>query len=418
MIWRIVKVFVLTILVSFFVFPFSFPFLPPALNTKIMVAVFGIVAFSIDSIRKGAMRFSEYTLFSGLLAALFSLWCMFSIISNQSTDTTYSQYIVSFITWMFGAYGVYAALKIAYDKVDLELLTRYLALVAVFQCVTAMLIDNNQAFSDFIDKIFYQGEEPYYRINHRVYGLGAALDPGGIRFSVILIMIAHQLATNDRVRTDTLFLTNYLLAYTVTIIIGSVISRTTMVGAVMGIVYIVFSLFKMRKGGFVTMRMVRLYAIFFLILGVIVGVSVYMYNHNPVFKGYMRFGFEAFFNWVETGEFRTDSTDTLNNTMWVWPTDLHTWVFGRGTFGVYDNDTDIGYCNFTLYCGLVGMVIFSAYFLYCHLVLNRKFENFWIASILLVFLTFIVWIKVTTDIFFIDALLFCIEGDYLVEEMT
>jgi hypothetical protein len=31
---------------------------------------------------------------------------------------------------------------------------------------------------------------------------------------------------------------------------------------------------------------------------------------------------------------------------------------------------------------------------------------------MLVALTFIVWLKVTSDIFFIDALLFCIAGDY------
>ena len=41
-----------------------------------------------------------------------------------------------------------------------------------------------------------------------------------------------------------------------------------------------------------------------------------------------------------------------------------------------------------------------------------------IASIVLTLLNFVVWIKVTTDIFFLNALLFCIDGDYLVEEMT
>jgi hypothetical protein len=43
---------------------------------------------------------------------------------------------------------------------------------------------------------------------------------------------------------------------------------------------------------------------------------------------------------------------------------------------------------------------------------NRKFRHFDTASVLLIALTFIVWLKVTTDIFFIDALLFCIVGDH------
>jgi uncharacterized membrane protein len=84
---------------------------------------------------------------------------------------------------------------------------------------------------------------------------------------------------------------------------------------------------------------------------------------------------------------------------------------------VFENDTDIGYCNFTFYCGLIGVVIFSLFFIYCHLSLNRKFKQFWITSLLLTALTFIFWCKVTTDIFFIDALLFCIPGDKDEEEL-
>ena len=47
---------------------------------------------------------------------------------------------------------------------------------------------------------------------------------------------------------------------------------------------------------------------------------------------------------------------------------------------------------------------------------NRKFKSFYIASWMLVALTFVVWLKVTTDIFFIDALMLCIAGDYEDEE--
>ena len=414
---RIAIGFVLMILVSFYMFPISFTFLPTSINSKMMLAVVGIIGFSFDSVRKGGMRLSEYTLFSGLLAAIFSVWCLFSVTASHSTNYIYCDYIVSYLTWMLGAYGVYTVLRLAYGSVDLPLLTRYLALVSVFQCVTALLIDNNQAFSDFVDSFMFV-EDDFYKVHDRMYGIGAALDPAGIRFSAILVMVAHQLATNEQARSDMRFVATYMLAYATTIIVGAVISRTTLVGAGMGLAYILFSLVKMRRGGFITMRLVRLYVIFFMVLGLIIGFSVYMYNNNETFKDYMRFGFEAFFNWVETGEFRTDSTDTLNDRMWIWPHDSRTWMIGAGKFGIEDNNTDIGYCNFTLYCGLIGLFIFSCYFIYCHFILNKKFENFWITSIVLTMLTFVVWIKVTTDIFFIDALLFCIEGDYLVEEMT
>lgn len=414
---RILIVFVLTVLVSFYLFPFQFTFLPPSINCKMLVAAFGVVAFAFDCVRKGAMNLSSYTLFSALLAGFFSLWCYFCVLESNSVNYEYCDYIVSYFTWMLGAYGVYVFLRMAHGAVDLPLLTRYLALAAVFQCVTAVMIDNIPAFSDFVDRFMYV-EDNFYQANNRMYGIGAALDSAGIRFSVILILIAHQLSSNEQARTDTRFLATFMIAYAVTIIVGSVISRTTLVGAGMGLAYIIISLVKMRRGGFITTRMVRLYALFFLLLGFIVIVSIYMYNNNETFRGYLRFGFEAFFNWVETGEFRTDSTDTLNDRMWIWPKDIRTWLIGRGMFGIYDNNTDIGYCNFVLYCGVIGLLIFSTYFIYCHTALNRKFKRFWPVTLLFIALTFIIWVKVTTDIFFIDALLFCIDGDYLAEELT
>jgi len=410
MLKRIIVGLFLILAVSFYFFPFSFPFLPQSINTKVIMAAFGALMFLFDSIKSRGFYLSEPVLFATLLAAVFSVWCLFSVTIANTFNTEYAHYLVSFATWMAGAYGVYAALRIIYDTVDLEILTRYLALVGVFQCISAVLIDNFDFAESLVDRIMYQ-ENDYYKVHDRMYGLGAALDPAGVRFSVILVMIAHQFSTNQNVRNNSLYQASELIAFAIITIIGAVISRTTVLGAGMGMMYIVIALFRMRKGGFVTTRMVQAFFWFFIVMAGIIGAAVYFYQHSNTFQGYLRFGFEAFFNWVETGEFSTSSTDILE-TMWVWPGDTQTWLIGRGTFGVFENDSDIGYCNFTLYCGLIGMAIYSFFFLYCHIVQNRKFKEFGIASLMLVAITFIVWVKVTTDIFFIDALLFCIVGDY------
>lgn len=402
---------VLIVVVSFYVFPISFTFLPHAINSKILVGVFGILAFVFDGIRKKGITFSEPTIIGAVLASIFSVWCLFSITNTSNYNTIYADYIVSYTTWLAGAYGVYAALNLVYEKVDLEIITRYLALVGVFQCITAVLIDNFGSFQSFVDR-WMDLEQDFLHRGNRMYGIGAALDPGGIRFAVILVMIAHQFSTNPKVRTNSLYQATDLVAFAIITIIGSVISRTTTIGAALGIVYIIIALFRMRRGGFVTTRMIRRFFWFILVMIGIIIAAIYFYRNSETFKEYLRFGFEAFFNWVETGEFRTDSTDVLMERMWIWPQDLHTWVFGQGTFGIYENNTDIGYCNFTLYCGLVGMVIFSIFFLYCHFSMVNKYREFGIVACLLTALTFIVWIKVTTDIFFIDALLFCAVGDY------
>ena len=410
MIKRVLTIFGLTMVMSAFVFPISFTFLPQAVNSKILVGVFGIIMLVLDSIRQHGMTFSQHTLFAGLFAAIFSVWCLYSVTASNTYDMIYADYIVSFATWMVSAYGACAAIRIVYGKADLELLTRYLVLTGVFQCITAVMIDNNAAFSNFVDRFMDQGQD-FYKFGNRLYGIGAALDPAGIRFSVILIMAAHLFTANPNVRANSIFQATLLVGYAIITIIGAVISRTTIIGASLGLIYIIIALFRMRKGGFVTTRMIQIFFWFFIIMSGIIGAAIYFYRSSNTFQEYLRFGFEAFFNWVETGDFTTGSTEVLE-TMWVWPEDLHTWILGQGTFGIYENNTDIGYCNFTLYCGLVGMTIFSIFFLYCHLVQNRKYKEFQITSWMLVALTFIVWLKVTTDIFFIDALLFCIVGDY------
>lgn len=413
MIRKLIIGFILMLVVSFYVFPIEFTFLPRSINSKMFIAVFGILAYVFDSIRKGSAEISGSVLMAGLMAITFSVWCLLSITVSTTSDKTYVTYILSFATWLTGAYGVYAALRMGYKTVDLQILVRYLALVGVFQCVTAVLIDNYSGFSSFVDRFVVGGG--YYRRSMRLYGIGAALDPGGIRFSVIQVMIAHLFATNPNVRNNRQSQLTLLLAFSIITIIGSVISRTTLVGSGLGLAYIGFSLVKLRQGGFITLRMMQTYVVFLFAMIGVLAFSIYFYSVSRTFHGYLRFGFEAFFNWAETGVFRTHSTDILD-TMWVWPNDPITWLIGKGTIANYINGTDIGYCNFIFYCGVIGLLIFSSFFIYCHWTHVRKFANFRITALLLTALTFIVWAKVTSDIFFIDALLFCIAGDVLTAE--
>ena len=408
MLRRLIVGFILMLVVSFYLFPIMFTFLPNSINSKMIVAVFGIIAYAFDSVRKGSAEISGSVLMAALIAIIFSVWCLVSVTASNTLDMEYVSYIVSFGTWMAGAYGVYAALHLAYERVDMEILVRYLALVGVFQCVSAVLIDNYGGFASFVDRYVVGGD--YYRNGQRLYGIGAALDPAGVRFSVIQVMIAHLFATHPNVRSTRRHQLTLLIAFSVIVIIGSVISRTTLVGSGLGLAYIALSLNRLRRGGFISLRTLRGYVVFLFAMAGVLAFSLYFYETSRTFHGYLRFGFEAFFNWAETGEFRTSSSDHLN-TMWVWPEDSWTWIIGRGTFGVFQNNTDIGYCNFIFYCGIIGLVLFSVFFLYCHWSQIRKFNHFQIAALLLTAFTFIVWVKVTTDIFFIDALLFCIAGD-------
>ena len=357
---------------------------------------------------------SRRILISGSIAITFSLWCYYAIIANGSYNKEFVTYFASFATWVGGAYGVYVILKSKYEKVDLFLITFFLALVAVSQCCLALLIDNIPALKSFVSSTFMIATDFYDRGN-RLYGIGCALDPAGIRFSGIQVLIAHQLSEENSVRQSTRKTTFFIVSFLVIVIIGSMISRTTIVGTALGLAHIVISNVKMQRGGLVDkVQFKSLFWLLFLIGGAVF-VSAILYTYNSTFHDDLRFGFEGFFNWVETGSFQTGSTDRLQ-TMWVWPTTRRGWIIGEGRMGVFQTNSDIGYCNYILYCGLIGMAIYSIYYLYNHLSLISKFRYFTITALLLVAVTFIVWAKVTTDIFLLDALLFCIDGDYDIDE--
>ena len=405
---NIFTIILMAIIVDAFYFNFTLRILP-IVNSKMVLAVVGIGAYVFKSIQDRTTVFSRRIFISAILAVIFSLWCYFAIVANGTHNREFADYFVSFATWLGGAYGAYAILKREYDRVDLTTITWYLAIVCASQCVIALLIDNVSIIHDIVDRLFYQPTE-FYEFNHRLYGIGCALDPAGIRFSAVQVLIAHQLAMVDSIRRSAKKSTFYIIAFLMITIVGSMISRTTIVGTALGLAYILLSNLRIQKGGEVSKVQINSALLLLLLIGGAVLISAILYNSSPAFQEDLRFGFEGFFNWVETGSFSTVSTNELQ-TMWVWPTTRRGWIIGEGRIGVFETGSDIGYCNYILYCGLIGMAIYSIYYIYNHLSLIGKFDNFIITAFLLVAITFIVWAKVTTDIFLVDALLFCVDGD-------
>lgn len=69
----------------------------------------------------------------------------------------------------------------------------------VLQCTLALLIDNVDSVKILVDQYISQAtiaENEFLNEVKRLYGIGAALDPAGTRFSIVLLAIATVLA-ND-----------------------------------------------------------------------------------------------------------------------------------------------------------------------------------------------------------------------------
>ena len=405
---------ILGVSVSFFLFPIAFTFLP-SLNTKMVLAVLGVMFAGMNWLIVREIKISKGFLLSVILALLFSFICYYSTDINKTTDYAYASYILSFAVWYFGAYAICSMIKIVHGKVDFKLVTYYVTAVCVFQCAAALMIDNIPSFKQFVDSYVSQGQEFFDEVE-RLYGIGAALDPAGVRFTIVLLMITAVLNNDEKVRNNAWSISLLLISFFFIAIIGNAISRTTILGLGASLGYLLFGSSVFRKA--IKQYSGKLSLLFGLFLAVAIGISIYLYNTNIEFYDQMRFAFEGFFNYFEKGEWRTDSTDKLNREMWVWPEDQKTWLIGSGLFDNFVYGTDIGYCRFILYCGLIGFSVFALLFVVNALVFMKRHPEYWMFFLILLVLTFIIWFKVATDIFFIYAVFYCIDSLKVTEDIA
>ena len=198
------------------------------------------------------------------------------------------------------------------------------------------------------------------------------------------------------------------------------VARTTLVGVGLALFYLLFASFRPSKQ---TKKKVS--AIWYGFAGIaVVGIPllVYSYNNDPRMQSHLRFAFEGFFNLVEKGDFNYTSNDRLRE-MYVWPDNAKTWIIGDGYFenpletdvhytgetteGYYMS-TDVGYVRFIFYFGVLGLLLFSFLMVRVALACTRQYEGMiWMFAMLLV-LNFIVWLKVSSDLFLVFAPFLCL----------
>lgn len=108
--------------------------------------------------------------------------------------------------------------------------------------------------------------------------------------------------------------------------------------------------------------------------------------YNSVNDNLLPWAFEFYYNYLETGEFSTDSSDQLNESHYYALSDK-TIVYGEGKYvredGFYYGLTDAGYMRQTMYFGVLGILMFFIIYLriaYIHFTRLSVNYNFIIPS--------------------------------------
>lgn len=408
-----------TVVTSLFFFPFEFTFLS-GVNTKMMIAALGLVLLVINLARdRHAIINKEFFILS-VIAALVSLAGFTSIVINHTSDFTYASYIISMWVWTSAAYVVTRLIKQVHGSLSLELVCNYLIAVCAIQCILALAMDNYPSLKSFTDSFLagqgYMGKGR----GDRIYGIGANLDVAGMRFAAVLCMISH-LTVNSHKPLPFFSLAAYLVAYLIIAVIGNMIGRTTTIGLGVSLAYwLAMSFFKKD-----TPQIKRLWKCLAICLLIFIPIVVEAYNANPSIHGNIRFAFEGFFSLFEKGRWEVNSNEILKN-MVVFPDNAKTWLIGDGYFdNPYNKDpyyigeifhgfykqTDIGYLRFIFYFGVIGLVAFCIFMIKSAAVAARRIPQHKILVWLVLILNFIIWCKVSSDLFLIFSLLLCISRE-------
>lgn len=416
------KILLTGIAVSLFYFPITFTFFPVS-NTKNLLAAVGLVCVLFFLVRKQEFSFPRDLVVLLLLSSFVSIISLFSITYNQTPDTSYVEYIRSAVIWLSGAFAICMFIYLTHKRVDVPLLVNYLLAVCIFQCVMAMLIRYIPAVQIFVDSYVNQGQGLLKEMD-RLYGVGASLDVGGSRFAAVLVAIAFMMEESKEKNGNTPKIV-LVLAFCIITVIGNMIARTTIVGTIIGLAYVV--LMEMRRMGWKNPDDFHSsWLAWIAILVILIPTGVTLYNTSPDFHDQMRFGFEGFFSLFEKGEWEVRSNTTLEK-MVVWPEELRTWIIGDGYFENQRNDrnyigdattagyymgTDIGYLRFLFYFGVIGLVAISAVMAFAGIVSIKAFPDYFPLFLMGIAANFVVWLKVATDLFPFLSLFACLSFLY------
>ena len=407
----------ITILTSLFFFPFNSVWIP-SVNTKMALAALAIPLYLIRGarIRNSAPAYGMVGL--TLCGILVSIIGITSVVINNTGDYTYASYFVSMYVWLGGAYVVTRAMEAAYEKVTIRLVGNFLIAVCVTQCILAQIINTVPAVANVVDGFMvstgFMGKH-----ETRLYGIGCALDVAGLRFCAVLLLTVFFALNPVSKEKQNLERCVYIIAFLIISVFGSMIARTTSVGIILCVVLcILFPIFNQGQNSRANVR--GLVKTFVLFLIAVVPIIVFFYNANPGFRENLRFGFEGFFALAEQGEWDVRSNQQLMS-MVVWPDNLKTWIIGDGYFSQPQNDfyyvgpnydyymgTDVGYCRFVFYFGILGLLAFSAIFITSAIICSKKHPEYTLLFWMIVIMNFVGWFKVSTDIFLVFAILICV----------
>ena len=357
-----IKKFLLFFLLYTLIYRPEFVFIPFGVNS--FFGVCGIIVYTLGgNMRK---RISSQTAIAPvrLLKSIipFVLVAVLSVIGNGSSDVFFVRYGISIILGFFSAYLLACLFYDIYGEMKVDKLMKYILLAQFFFLIYGLLAFSDSRLADLIFSITRFERASITMVNTegtRLISLGENFFGAGVINGFILILLAFWITYERTVPFKQMCL---MIAFAFSFSISLMAARTSIIGAGIGVIIVLILLLKNRKS------FVKRFLI------IVISISLLIPLTNIFFKAsssnmdvLMRFGFEMFNRYEETGEFTTHSTETMLEFYDVRPDNIKTWVLGDAKWtegkGGYYKHVDVGYLRCIFYFCILGLIsIFCYYF--------------------------------------------------------
>jgi len=422
-----ITIFLVGCVFSMYIFPFTFTFLPVG-NTKIFIAVLGLVLWLANMVRRRESLVSKSMVKVSLWAFTISLVSVISLAYNGATDTAYVSYLISMWVWVGAAYFICYLIKSLHGEITVELICWYFIGVCAAQCLFAILIEFQPLIQNVVNSLVMQQSQQYLEEVDRMYGIGAAFDTAGSRFACALIMIIYLLARKIKNNFDWKYVVVCSVLFIWITIVGNMVARTTSAGLVIALIYILIDsqFFKLKISRPHLNSLNILASVIILLLPLII-----ILYRIPSVEHLFKFAFEMIYNFADSGEIQTGSTDVLLKMWSHYPREFKTWIIGDGyfmspnftnPFFIGDNiytyymGVDVGYLRFIYYFGVIGLLSFVIFMYKSAKECANNHPKCKYLFIMLLIMNYVLWMKVATDLFCVFALFLMLDPSIQEEE--
>ena len=338
----------------------KYSFLP--LNTMLILGVMGVVyalwhSFNnTEVINRNKLKYALFWLFPIAILTLPSMTFI-------GSDFFYIRDIVFVpMTNIFGAYFVALLVNNVFKHNTLDAFIRLYILAILLQCALSLLmLISPEIQIKLMNLIVYsdlQEDKLSGALGFRAIGFGIEFFGAGIIMSIGLILCVSQFYNKNLSRLDLIF---YIFSFIFILSIGTLLARTTLVGAIISL--LVFLYMKIKRSPIYLTKLIGL--VIFMSIFLFLIKDILINSLLSIEDDSLRFALEIFINMVQGDGVESKSTSVLLNMYDVIPNNLFTWIFGDGYYRdliyplfAYYKGIDVGYLRIIFAIGILGLIAF------------------------------------------------------------